>query len=144
MVLATPLLPFLPLAANQILLTNFLSDLPSIAISSDTVDPERVTQPQRCNIHEFRKFMIVFGLVSSVFDLIAFALLQWVFHADEGRWCRTLTGKDSHCESMQLDGAHEQAITHPVAHDVPVQLHCFAPQARVFADPLPGNACVHA
>ena len=40
MALATPLLPFLPLAAKQILLNNFLSDVPSIAISSDNVDPE--------------------------------------------------------------------------------------------------------
>ena len=38
MALATPLLPFLPLAAKQILLNNFLSDLPSIAISTDNVD----------------------------------------------------------------------------------------------------------
>jgi Mg2+-importing ATPase len=49
MALVTPLLPFLPLAAKQILLNNFLSDVPSIAISSDTVDPERVTRPQRCS-----------------------------------------------------------------------------------------------
>ena len=41
MALATPLLPFLPLAAKQILLNNFLSDLPSIAISTDNVDAER-------------------------------------------------------------------------------------------------------
>ena len=47
MAVATPLLPFLPLAATQILLNNFLSDLPSIAISSDNVDPERVRRPQR-------------------------------------------------------------------------------------------------
>ena len=40
MALATPFLPFLPLAAKQILLNNFLSDLPSIAISTDNVDPE--------------------------------------------------------------------------------------------------------
>ena len=45
MALATPLLPFLPLAAKQILLNNFLSDVPSITISSDNVDPDRVAQP---------------------------------------------------------------------------------------------------
>ena len=45
MALATPLLPFLPLAAKQILLNNFLSDLPSIAISSDNVDPDAAGQP---------------------------------------------------------------------------------------------------
>lgn len=83
MALVTPLLPFLPLAAKQILLNNFLSDVPSIAISSDNVDPERVTRPQRWNVAEIRKFMMVFGLVSSVFDILTFALLMLVFRAGE-------------------------------------------------------------
>jgi Mg2+-importing ATPase len=55
MALATPLLPFLPLAAKQILLNNFLSDVPSIAISSDNVDLDRVSRPQRWNIRAPRK-----------------------------------------------------------------------------------------
>jgi Mg2+-importing ATPase len=76
-------LPFLPLVAKQILLNNFLSDVPSIAISSDNVDPERVLSPQRWSIKEIQRFMIVFGLVSSVFDLLTFAVLLLVFHADE-------------------------------------------------------------
>ncbi|MCZ0963649.1 magnesium-translocating P-type ATPase [Paracoccus benzoatiresistens] len=83
MALATPLLPFLPLAAKQILLNNFLSDLPSIAISSDKVDPERVAAPQRWNVKDIRRFMIVFGLVSSVFDLLTFGVLLYIFHAGE-------------------------------------------------------------
>jgi Mg2+-importing ATPase len=83
MALATPLLPFLPLAAKQILLNNFLSDVPSIAISSDNVDPDRVSRPQRWNIKNIQRFMVVFGLVSSVFDLMTFAVLRLVFHADQ-------------------------------------------------------------
>jgi Mg2+-importing ATPase len=83
MALATPLLPFLPLAAKQILLNNFLSDVPSIAISTDNVDPENVTGPQRWQIKDVQRFMIVFGLISSVFDLLTFAILLLVFHADE-------------------------------------------------------------
>jgi len=83
MALAAPLLPFLPLAAKQILLNNFLSDLPSIAISSDNVDPDRVARPQRWNIKDIQRFMIVFGLISSVFDLLTFALLLVVFRAGE-------------------------------------------------------------
>ncbi len=83
MALATPLLPFLPLAAKQILLNNFLSDLPSLAISSDTVDPERVSSPQRWNVKEIQRFMIVFGLISSGFDLLTFGVLLYIFHAGE-------------------------------------------------------------
>lgn len=83
MALATPLLPFLPLAAKQILFNNFLSDLPSMAISTDAVDPEAVARPQRWDIVTIRRFMILFGLVSSVFDLLTFALLLFVFNAGE-------------------------------------------------------------
>ncbi len=83
MALATPLLPFLPLAARQILLNNFLSSVPSIAISSDNVDPERVFRPQRWNVRHIQKFMIVFGLISSVFDLLTFGVLLYVFHAGQ-------------------------------------------------------------
>lgn len=83
MALATPLLPFLPLAAKQILLNNFLSDLPSLAISSDKVDPERVSGPQRWNVKDIQRFMIVFGLISSVFDLLTFGVLLYIFHADQ-------------------------------------------------------------
>jgi Mg2+-importing ATPase len=83
MALAAPLLPFLPLAAKQILLNNFLSDVPSIAISSDNVDRDRVRRPQRWHIREIRRFMVVFGLISSVFDLVTFTVLLLVFQADQ-------------------------------------------------------------
>lgn len=83
MAIVTPFLPFLPLAAKQILLNNFLSDFPSFAIASDRVDAERLATPQRWNIGEVRRFMVVFGLVSSVFDLLTFGLLIWVLHAGE-------------------------------------------------------------
>lgn len=82
MAVATPLLPFLPLLPKQILLNNFLSDLPSIAISTDRVDPEHVAEPQRWDVGEVRRFMIAFGLVSSCFDGLTFALLLLVLHAD--------------------------------------------------------------
>src|SRR4029079_8659391 len=83
MALATPLLPFLPLAAKQILLNNFLSDVPSIALSSDNDDPDRASRPERWNINDIQRFMIVFGLISSAFDLLTFAVLLLVFHANE-------------------------------------------------------------
>jgi Mg2+-importing ATPase len=83
MALATPLLPFLPLAAKQILLNNFLSDLPLVTVSTDNVDAPRIRRPQRWHVKYVRRFMIVFGLVSTVFDLLTFALLLNVFEADE-------------------------------------------------------------
>jgi Mg2+-importing ATPase len=83
MALATPLLPFLPLFAKQILLNNFLSDVPSIAISTDNVDPDSLARPQRWSIKDIQRFMIVFGLISSAFDLLTFAVLLLVFRAGE-------------------------------------------------------------
>lgn len=84
MALATPFLPFLPLLPKQILLNNFLSDLPSAAISTDRVDPEQVCVPQRWDVRYIRRFMVVFGLISSVFDLVTFGLLLYVMKAGEG------------------------------------------------------------
>ena len=75
MALVTPFLPFLPLLAKQILLNNLLSDIPSIAISTDNVDTELAQKAERWDVREVRRFMIVFGLVSSLFDLMTFALL---------------------------------------------------------------------
>jgi Mg2+-importing ATPase len=83
MALAAPLLPFLPLVAKQILLNNFLSDVPSIAIAGDNVDPDRVARPPRWHIKDIQRFMVVFGLISSVFDLMTFAVLLLLFHADQ-------------------------------------------------------------
>lgn len=83
MALATPLLPFLPLAAKQILLNNLISDLPSMAISTDRVDARQLRRAQPWDLAEVRRFMVVFGLISTVFDLLTFALLLKVFDADQ-------------------------------------------------------------
>jgi Mg2+-importing ATPase len=83
MALATPFLPFLPLTATQILLNNFLSDLPAIALSADRVESSQLRRPRAWKMASLRRFMLVFGLTSSVFDLITFAVLLWVLSADE-------------------------------------------------------------
>ncbi len=79
---ATILLPFLPLLPRQILLLNFLSDIPGTTIATDTVDPEQLDRPTHWDITFIRNFMIVFGLVSSVFDYLTFAVLRIGFEAD--------------------------------------------------------------
>ena len=89
MALAAPLLPFLPLIAKQILLNNFLSDVPSMAISTDRVDAARVTHPQRWDIKDVRRYMVIFGLLSSAFDLLTFAALLLVFRAGEATFQTT-------------------------------------------------------
>lgn len=81
MAAATLFLPFLPLLASQILLNNFLSDIPGTTIAGDNVDPEWVAQPHRWNNRFISRYMVLFGLVSSIFDFLTFGTLLFVFHA---------------------------------------------------------------
>lgn len=67
---------FLPMLPMQILLVDLLSDAPMVALSTDNVDPEELRMPARYGIREIVKAGIFFALISSVFDLILFALLR--------------------------------------------------------------------
>ena len=77
------ILPFLPLLPKQILLTNLLTDFPEMTIATDSVDKEMVDYPRRWDIKAIRKFMITFGIVSSVFDYLTFGTLLLVLNASE-------------------------------------------------------------
>ena len=74
-------LPFLPLLPKQILLTNLMTDFPEMTIATDDVDGEMVARPRRWDIVAIRKFMVTFGILSSVFDYLTFGLLVFVLHA---------------------------------------------------------------
>ena len=74
MAVASLFLPFLPLLPKQILLNNFLSDIPAMAIAADHVDREQLARPGRWRTEEIRAFMYVFGALSSAFDLLTFVL----------------------------------------------------------------------
>jgi Mg2+-importing ATPase len=76
------LIPFLPLLPKQILLTNLLTDLPEMTIATDNVDDELVKYPHRWDIKLIRKFMVIFGPLSSVFDYLTFGLLLLIYHAN--------------------------------------------------------------
>src|SRR5205809_2047669 len=76
-------LPFLPLLPKQILLTNLLTDFPEMTIATDRVDVEMVDYPRRWDIKAIRKFMMTFGLLSSVFDYLTFGLLLLVMKEDQ-------------------------------------------------------------
>jgi Mg2+-importing ATPase len=80
---ASLILPFLPMLPQQILMTNFLTDFPYMAVAGDKVDEEDLASPQKWNIRQLRNFMIVFGLHSSVFDYITFFALYKLFQANE-------------------------------------------------------------
>ncbi len=76
-------LPFLPMLPTQILVNNFLYDLAQITIPTDNVDPPYIERPQRWNIGIIRRFMLLVGPLSSIFDYVTFAVLLIVFRFGE-------------------------------------------------------------
>ena len=83
---ASLFLPFLPLLPTQVLLTNLMTDFPEMTIATDSVDAEMVDHPRRWDIVAIRKFMLTFGLVSSVFDFLTFAALLFMLHATQDQF----------------------------------------------------------
>ncbi|MBU6466074.1 MAG: magnesium-translocating P-type ATPase [Burkholderiales bacterium] len=79
---ASAFLPFLPMLPIQLLVQNLLYDISQIAIPFDNVDEELVRQPLRWNPQDLGRFMVFFGPISSVFDILTFALMWWVFKAN--------------------------------------------------------------
>lgn len=78
---ASAFLPFLPMLPQQILLNNVLYDCSQLAIPTDRVDEEQLRKPSHWDLGQIRRFMLVFGPVSSLFDFATFALLLGVLHA---------------------------------------------------------------
>lgn len=81
--IASLLLPFLPMLPKQILLTNFITDFPYLTIASDNVDEEQLTKPGKWDLKFIRNYMIIFGIHSSLFDVITFLTLLYVLKVKE-------------------------------------------------------------
>lgn len=84
--IASVVLPFLPMLPGQILLNNLLYDSGQLALPGDRVDNEQLAAPSHWDIGFIRRFMLLFGPISSVFDLATFALMMLAFHAREGEF----------------------------------------------------------
>jgi Mg2+-importing ATPase len=78
---ATLFLPFLPLLPVQVLLNNLLYDLSETALPFDRVEEEETARPRPWDLDAIRRFMLVFGPLSSLFDFLTFGVLLWVFQA---------------------------------------------------------------
>lgn len=79
---ASAFLPFLPMLPLQLLLQNLLYDFSQTAIPFDNVDPELVAKPLKWNPGDIGRFMLFFGPLSSLFDMVTFAVMWWVFAAN--------------------------------------------------------------
>jgi Mg2+-importing ATPase len=80
---ASIFLPFLPMMPIQILMNNFLYDMSQTSIPTDLVDKEYIGRPRPWNIRSIKRFMILIGPVSSIFDFVTFGVLWFVFHAQQ-------------------------------------------------------------
>ena len=79
---ASAFLPFLPMLPMQLLVQNLLYDISQIAIPFDHVDEELLKQPQRWQPRDIGRFMVFFGPISSIFDLLTYAMMWFVFSAN--------------------------------------------------------------
>lgn len=80
--LSSFLLPFIPMLPAQILLNNLLSDIPMLSIATDNVDEHYKKKPQKWNGDMILKFMVFFGLISTVFDLLLVGILYFIMKVD--------------------------------------------------------------
>jgi len=80
---ASIFLKFLPLLPKQILLINLLTDLPEMTIATDRVDEEMLRSPRSWNIAFIRRFMMVFGPLSSVFDILTFVAVLKIMQGSQ-------------------------------------------------------------
>jgi Mg2+-importing ATPase len=79
---ASVFLHFLPMLPAQILLNNLLYDVSELAIPVDHVDADETAKPRRWDVGAIRRFMLIMGPVSSLFDFLTFFLLMTVLHAN--------------------------------------------------------------
>lgn len=80
MIGASLFLPFFPMTAGQILLNNFIYDSSQLSIPSDNVDQEYLKKPKHWDIKFIKKYMFIFGPISSLFDFATFFVLYGLFH----------------------------------------------------------------
>ena len=86
MMAASAFLPFLPMLPAQVLFTNFLYDSSQLSLSSDNVDKEDIKKPTLWNINFIKKYMIVFGWMSSIFDFLTYGLLFLFLHVSQSQF----------------------------------------------------------
>lgn len=78
-IIASVLLPFLPITPIQLLVQSLLYDLGQLTLPFDNVDKEYLQSPKRWDISSLKKFMLFMGPLSSSFDMIVFASLWFIF-----------------------------------------------------------------
>lgn len=81
-VVASAFIPFLPMAALQLMIQNLLYDLSQLSLPWDNMDKEFVRRPRKWDAPGLARFMVLIGPISSIFDVTTFCLLWYVFGAN--------------------------------------------------------------
>jgi Mg2+-importing ATPase len=92
---ASAFLPFLPMLPLHLLIQNLMYDVSQVAIPFDNVDDEQIQKPQRWNPSDLGRFMLFFGPISSIFDILTFCLMWFCVpcqHAGNTRRCSSPAG----------------------------------------------------
>ena len=76
---ASIFLPFLPMLPIHILVQNLLYDTSQITIPFDRMDPEYLKVPRKWDAGDLKRFMLYIGPTSSIFDILTFAVLWYIF-----------------------------------------------------------------
>jgi Mg2+-importing ATPase len=79
---ASAFLPFLPMLPIQLLVLNLLYDISQTSIPFDDMDTDYLLVPRKWSADDIGRFMILIGPTSSVFDMVTFAVMWWVFKAN--------------------------------------------------------------
>jgi P-type Mg2+ transporter len=83
MMIASIFLPFLPMLPIQILFNNFLYDISQVTLPLDSVDKEYLEKPKKWKLISIQKFMLTFGLLSSLFDILTFYIMFKILNLDQ-------------------------------------------------------------
>ena len=89
-IVASVALPFLPETPIQLLVEGLLYDFGQMTLPFDDVDKEIVQKPKKLDIKSLKHFMLFMGPVSSIFDLIVFASLWFIFGVREAAIFQTI------------------------------------------------------
>ena len=89
-IIASILLPFLPITPIQLLVQSLLYDFGQLTLPFDNVDNEYLQKPHKWNVKSLKNFMLFMGPLSSCFDLIVFASLWFIFHIHEAAIFQTV------------------------------------------------------
>ncbi len=89
-IVASVALPFLPETPIQLLVEGLLYDFGQMTLPFDDVDEEIVRKPKKLDIKSLKHFMLFMGPVSSIFDLVVFASLWFIFGVREAALFQTI------------------------------------------------------